>query len=238
LLNLALYPLIGTHRQPSSSSLNDILDLCYDDNCDRVFIRKGLLMKVCRSSDKPFTFFLFNNMLMYGTEVRMNLKEKYKISHQLPIDGQFRVERNDQANSKGVAPPKNSWRIVNNVKSFIVYAKDPEEMESWYKDLQKCVAVLKAEAKAGTDNVGVRPIWAPDKDSKACTLCNTDFTVIRRRHHCRKCGTLCCGDCSKARIDIKIVLNPSTPYVTSITLYHYPVSMHSNAWHDMTWYDV
>jgi hypothetical protein len=61
-------------------------------------------------------------MLMYGVEVRMNLKEKYKISHQLPIDGHFQVERNDQPNSKG-APPKFSLKIVNNVKSFVVYAK-------------------------------------------------------------------------------------------------------------------
>ena len=44
-------------------------------------------MKVCRREDKPFTFFLFSNMLMYGVRVIVNLKEKYKISHQFPING-------------------------------------------------------------------------------------------------------------------------------------------------------
>jgi hypothetical protein len=43
--------------------------------------------QVCRREDKPFTFFLFSNLLIYGVKVVMNIGEKYKISHQLKING-------------------------------------------------------------------------------------------------------------------------------------------------------
>jgi hypothetical protein len=42
----------------------------------------------------------------------------------------------------------------------------------------------------------VAPVWVPDKESPNCMVCNTAFTVIKRRHHCRRCGKVICGECS------------------------------------------
>jgi hypothetical protein len=39
-----------------------------------------------------------------------------------------------------------------------------------------------------------------------CDLCQTNFTFTRRRHHCRNCGCLCCGACSRHR---RLVTVPS-----------------------------
>lgn len=41
------------------------------------------------------------------------------------------------------------------------------------------------------------PIWVPDQDVVECRCCNAQFTLFRRRHHCRACGQIFCGDCSK-----------------------------------------
>jgi len=42
------------------------------------------------------------------------------------------------------------------------------------------------------------PKWIPDKDADTCMSCKTSkFTVVNRRHHCRNCGHVICGDCSK-----------------------------------------
>lgn len=41
------------------------------------------------------------------------------------------------------------------------------------------------------------PIWVPDQLVVACSCCNASFTLFRRRHHCRACGQIFCGDCSK-----------------------------------------
>lgn len=38
--------------------------------------------------------------------------------------------------------------------------------------------------------------WQPDSAVSACVLCDTSFTLFFRRHHCRKCGRVVCGECS------------------------------------------
>mmetsp|Transcript_25493 Transcript_25493/g.101596 ORF Transcript_25493/g.101596 Transcript_25493/m.101596 type:complete len:157 (-) Transcript_25493:982-1452(-) len=40
------------------------------------------------------------------------------------------------------------------------------------------------------------PQWTPDAAAPRCELCRKDFTVVRRRHHCRKCGRCVCSECS------------------------------------------
>eukprot|EP00929_Paragymnodinium_shiwhaense_P002159 TRINITY_DN102366_c0_g1_i1.p1 TRINITY_DN102366_c0_g1~~TRINITY_DN102366_c0_g1_i1.p1 ORF type:complete len:285 (+),score=27.58 TRINITY_DN102366_c0_g1_i1:82-855(+) len=38
--------------------------------------------------------------------------------------------------------------------------------------------------------------WTADKDARSCQQCNVKFTLVRRRHHCRKCGRCVCGWCA------------------------------------------
>ncbi|XP_042860427.1 RUN and FYVE domain-containing protein 2-like isoform X1 [Penaeus japonicus] len=38
--------------------------------------------------------------------------------------------------------------------------------------------------------------WAPDKEASHCRLCEKEFSISRRRHHCRHCGNIFCHSCS------------------------------------------
>lgn len=38
--------------------------------------------------------------------------------------------------------------------------------------------------------------WAPDKEASHCRLCEKEFSISRRRHHCRHCGNIFCHGCS------------------------------------------
>ena len=39
------------------------------------------------------------------------------------------------------------------------------------------------------------PVWVPDELASVCTACSVQFTLIRRRHHCRNCGRIYCNNC-------------------------------------------
>ncbi|OQR84843.1 dihydroflavonol-4-reductase [Achlya hypogyna] len=41
--------------------------------------------------------------------------------------------------------------------------------------------------------------WAEDHVANECSSCKAQFTLVRRRHHCRECGNLVCGNCSVSR---------------------------------------
>ena len=38
--------------------------------------------------------------------------------------------------------------------------------------------------------------WVPDEEGAGCSICHMEFSITRRRHHCRRCGSLVCGSCS------------------------------------------
>ncbi|XP_028966343.1 zinc finger FYVE domain-containing protein 9 [Galendromus occidentalis] len=51
----------------------------------------------------------------------------------------------------------------------------------------------------------VRPMWIHDEDAPICMNCGQDFTMFRRRHHCRACGKVLCGNCCKDRARLQFM---------------------------------
>uniref|UniRef100_T1J100 Lateral signaling target protein 2 homolog n=1 Tax=Strigamia maritima TaxID=126957 RepID=T1J100_STRMM len=46
------------------------------------------------------------------------------------------------------------------------------------------------------------PIWIPDELASHCMSCQSAFTVVRRRHHCRNCGKVFCSRCSSNSVPL------------------------------------
>lgn len=44
------------------------------------------------------------------------------------------------------------------------------------------------------------PAWAPDDNFRACVGCNKMFGLFNRKHHCRRCGGVYCGDCATEKV--------------------------------------
>ncbi|GAA5980401.1 hypothetical protein JCM10908_001642 [Rhodotorula pacifica] len=42
----------------------------------------------------------------------------------------------------------------------------------------------------------LRPLWEPDHATNACRRCDKHFSLLNRRHHCRRCGLVVCASCS------------------------------------------
>lgn len=66
-------------------------------------------------------------------------------------------------------------------------------------DSSQVIAPTTSESMSGTIRIPgtFPPEWLPDHEANSCMACSGLFTLIRRRHHCRSCGKIFCGDCCK-----------------------------------------
>eukprot|EP00940_MAST-03C_sp_MAST-3C-sp2_P001392 g1392.t1 len=165
----------------------------------RIFVREGSLMKVCRRTDKSRHFFLFNDLLVYGPALTGNLVN-YSNAIELRRAIDLRRER------RGCA-----FAVFGVPKSFVLVAPSRAEKARWLNDLYRCCegierrrATVSSKANARSEDVFAKegaPLWVPDNFSNVCMCCGavkfSKFSLRNRRHHCRMCGVLVCGGCSR-----------------------------------------
>jgi hypothetical protein len=57
-------------------------------------------------------------------------------------------------------------------------------------------------SKMGQSKSSTMGLWRPDQEAFTCAGCDIQFTCLRRRHHCRRCGEVVCQACSSHRLDL------------------------------------
>ena len=138
----------------------------------------SLFFQVCRKTNKVYKFLLFTDLLVYG---RIGGNDTLIFHRAVDLKS---AEINDNL------PEPNAFCVLAAPKSFTVIANDVAEKNDW-------VSTIKKNNEGCTTGGQKAAVWLADKNAKRCPLCNKNFTFIRRRHHCRQCGGLVCGDCSK-----------------------------------------
>lgn len=146
------------------------------------------MYKQCRITKKEFHFWLFNDSLVYGERMPNG---KYWLSHQIPLMN-TRITP-----ASNVEKEKYAFQISAPEKCFIVWGRSEQEKCDWLADLSYHSNYSRAKLKAETGHDA--PAWVPDDANTECNLCKIEFTFIKRRHHCRHCGSIICGDCSRHR---------------------------------------
>lgn len=153
----------------------------------RIMIGEGRLLKQGRKKVQLKAFFLFNDVMVYGSILlKGRLYKKQKI---IPLENIKLEDMEDTASRK------NQWLIRTPRKSFFVAAPTAEEKQLWMSNIENYKATLLQQGLAGTDEYAVS--WMPDSASDKCLICQTKFTQTNRRHHCRMCGILVCHKCCK-----------------------------------------
>eukprot|EP01100_Stratorugosa_tubuloviscum_P014179 TRINITY_DN7438_c1_g1_i1.p1 TRINITY_DN7438_c1_g1~~TRINITY_DN7438_c1_g1_i1.p1 ORF type:complete len:329 (+),score=136.01 TRINITY_DN7438_c1_g1_i1:161-1147(+) len=66
----------------------------------------------------------------------------------------------------------------------------PSGTPNWLQAQQAIIAALS------------RLEWVPDEISDSCQICDFKFSAHHRRHHCRHCGRLVCGACSREKMPL------------------------------------
>jgi FYVE zinc finger len=102
------------------------------------------------------------------------------------------TEEDDHKASNSSTKPESKEHKHSHVRSFSKMLADvpPEERRTEVLDI----------VKQRVDSGAIE--WQSDQVEPACLICAQPFTMFRRRHHCRRCGLLVCGKCSKARMEL------------------------------------
>jgi hypothetical protein len=95
------------------------------------FIREGDLTKRCRSRNKPYRFFLFNDQLLYADK---------GISGNWYPHNSLRLKLTRVTDVPDTVLHKNAFQILNPVKSFIVYAENPVTKADWIRLIEEAIA--------------------------------------------------------------------------------------------------
>ncbi|CAJ0627248.1 7867_t:CDS:10 [Entrophospora sp. SA101] len=100
---------------------------------------------------------------------------------------------------------KNGFQIITPQKSFTIYSDTPEEKTSWINAIRNtkeeflsAKRTLKIDSNFDSERKDIykkrivenyhAPIWVPDSEADKCMNCSDEFTLFRRKHHCRACG--------------------------------------------------
>jgi len=145
-------------------------------------------------------------MLVYGKEdsvgqIRSKFSGYIKLEYMVINEVQD-VEIPDDENHVTVYRPRHGIFIEAPRKSFYVYAESKEEKQKWLEILRMTIEAHQENFKdeRTLNKSGPAAIWVPDYIMKACPLCYKEFSFFTRRHHCRNCGTLVCGNCSNQKM--------------------------------------
>lgn len=171
----------------------------------RLFIREGLLWKVCRKGPKKRQFFLFNDILVYGSVVA----NRYSNQHILPLS-QMSVSAEcyyqplvnvdfDEDSEQMQLDVSNAFQISHANKSFHIFALSSADKANWLANLHKHINKV-AQSVTDENQLVTKPVWVPDSVSKECMICSVKFTAFVRKHHCRRCGRVICSACSPHRL--------------------------------------
>ncbi|MES1908427.1 MAG: hypothetical protein MHM6MM_001371 [Cercozoa sp. M6MM] len=169
---------------------------------DRKLVRVGQLEKYTRHRRKrlKYTFHLFNDLLLYSEQqVNGNFKLHRAIPLATTLVREMDVGADDATASQLSADDRACcFEVLSREKSFVVRCRNRNQKQVWLRDIHQCALACRPLVM-DDDEVDVAPVWQADKDSTHCPMCQSKFTLVRRRHHCRRCGVLCCGKCSSRR---------------------------------------
>ncbi|KAI9007250.1 Dbl homology domain-containing protein [Gaertneriomyces semiglobifer] len=168
----------------------------------RRLIHKGTVQKICRKRHQTRHLILLSDYLIYSSPGL--LEDQYIFHRKLDLELCEVIDVPDTQDLRHI------FQIVSPEKSFAMYTDEAEEKQKWIQAIRRTVRELRSN-RSTLRNEGDRltarerkkklhnysaPVWVPDDAAHSCMVCSQEFSVLKRKHHCRACGKVVCHICS------------------------------------------
>lgn len=179
----------------------------------RILIKEGPMTRMtARRGGKLYYFHLLSDVLLYSDETltdrytlhRMMDLRSMKVSsvEPLPAKVQHKLGRD-------VQPDKYEIAISAAGKSFKCQCNTAQEKMDWLAAFEKASSELSQGTRKRMQSTFVAaPVW--EQTATSCAVCQQNFNLVTRKHHCRQCGGLVCAGCSNNKRILKHI-HESTP---------------------------
>nr|XP_038955025.1 RUN and FYVE domain-containing protein 2 isoform X2 [Rattus norvegicus] len=106
-------------------------------------------------------------------------------------------------------------KIISLKKEFLNLQDENQQLKRIYHEQEQALQELGSklcESKLKIDDIKEANkalqglVWLKDKDATHCKLCEKEFSLSKRKHHCRNCGEIFCNACSDNELPL-----PSSP---------------------------
>jgi len=83
-----------------------------------------------------------------------------------------------------------------------------KEGELTLEELGQQLSWSKLQVDTMKEEVNVPGAWEKDSQATNCKICTKEFSLARRRHHCRNCGGIFCDSCSDNKMKLPSSAKP------------------------------
>ncbi|XP_066987803.1 FYVE, RhoGEF and PH domain-containing protein 4-like isoform X4 [Macrobrachium rosenbergii] len=179
----------------------------------RELVKEGKIIKIsARSGDhqERYVFLLTDLLLLCSPRLmggRVMSGPQYRLRAKYNVDN-LQVLEGDNLETA------NTFYIRDNNKSVELYTQTKEEKELWLEALFQAIhetyqrkSSLKLHFSPDQRVVDVdlgqkQPTLVRSDSVTKCMECGSQFTMVRRKHHCRACGAVVCNKCSSFKASL------------------------------------
>ncbi|XP_020042238.1 RUN and FYVE domain-containing protein 2 isoform X4 [Castor canadensis] len=106
-------------------------------------------------------------------------------------------------------------QILSLKKEFLKLQDENQQLKKIYQEQEQALQELGnklSESKLKIEDIKEANkalqglVWLKDKEATHCKLCEKEFSLSKRKHHCRNCGEIFCNACSDNELPL-----PSSP---------------------------
>ena len=186
----------------------------------RVCLMEGVMGKISGGKrEVKRKYWLFSDLFCYAKIVPgtgLISSERYLMSVKLRLTGVHIQDLSDEPNLE--VPIIDAFEVTSHQQSFIVCAPSQDDKNEWMlaisnataqemtregaADLSRSSMAVSQKMDALPGDVAA-PKWEADGARDACPVCETRFSVLVRKQHCRLCGTLACASCTTDRVSVR-----------------------------------